>query len=97
MPVNHIPEEIRRTAARCRHYAMCKIDYLDTGLCPPAKKTPYVGYFPQGRMDLCDALAKDLIPVTEAAVDIISSCTLCGSCDRQCRRTGGNRQVCGPI
>jgi hypothetical protein len=36
-------------------------------------------------MDLCDALAKDLIPVTEAAVDIISSCTLCGTCDRQCR------------
>lgn len=93
MPVNHIPEEIRRTAARCRHYAMCKIDYLDTGLCPPAKKTPYVGYFPQGRMDLCDALAKDLIPVTEAAVDIISSCTLCGSCDRQCHFVTGMRPM----
>lgn len=93
MPVNHIPEEIRCTAARCRHYAMCKIDYLDTGLCPPAKKAPYVGYFPQGRMDLCDALAKDLIPVTEAAVDIISSCTLCGSCDRQCHFVTGMRPM----
>jgi hypothetical protein len=72
---------------------MCKIDYLDTGLCPPAKKTPYVGYFPQGRMDLCDALAKDLIPVTEAAVDIISSCTLCGSCDRQCHFVTGMRPM----
>jgi hypothetical protein len=92
-PLDHIPEEIRRTAAQCRHYAMCKIDYLETGLCPPAKKTPYVSYFPQGRMDLCDALAKDLIPVTGAAVDIISSCTLCGTCDRQCHFVTGMRPM----
>jgi hypothetical protein len=92
-PLDHIPEDIRRTAAQCRHYAMCKIDYLETGLCPPAKKTPYVGYFPQGRMDLCDALAKGLIPVTETAVDIISSCTLCGSCDRQCHFVTGMRPM----
>ncbi len=92
-PLEQIPEDIRRTAARCRHYAMCKIDYLDTGLCPPAKKTPYVSYFPQGRMDLCDALAKELIPVTGAAVDIISSCTLCGSCDRQCHFVTGMRPM----
>jgi hypothetical protein len=44
-------------------------------------------------MDLCDALAKDLIPVTEAAVDIISSCTLCGSCDRQCHFVTGMRPM----
>jgi len=92
-PMDHIPEDIRRTAAQCRHYAMCKIDYLNTGLCPPAIKTPYVSYFPQGRMDLCDALVKGLIPVTDAAVDIISSCTLCGSCDRQCHFVTGMRPM----
>lgn len=92
-PLDHIPENIRQTAAQCRHYAMCKIDYLETGLCPPAKKTPFVSYFPQGRMDLCDALAKELIPVTETAVDIISSCTLCGSCDRQCHFVTGMRPM----
>jgi hypothetical protein len=92
-PLDHIPEDIRRTAAQCRHYAMCKIDYLDTGLCPPAKKNPFVSFFPQGRMDLCNALAKDLIPVTRAAVDIISSCTLCGACDRQCHFVTGLRPM----
>ena len=92
-PLDHIPEDIRRTAAQCRHYAMCKIDYLDTGLCPPAKQKPFVSFFPQGRMDLCNALAKDLIPVTRAAVDIISSCTLCGACDRQCHFVTGLRPM----
>ncbi len=92
-PMDHIPEEIRRTAAQCRHYAMCKIDYLDTGLCPPAKKIPLVSFFPQGRMDLCAALSRDLIPVTQGAADIISSCTLCGSCDRQCHFVTGMRPV----
>jgi hypothetical protein len=60
---------------------------------PAGKKTPYVGYFPQGRMDLFGALAKGLIPVTETAVDIISSCTLCGSCDRQCHFVTGMRPM----
>lgn len=86
-----IPEEIRRTAAQCRHYAMCKIDFLDTGLCPPGEDRPYVAFFPQGRMDLCDGLARSLVPVTEAAVEIISSCTLCGRCDRQCHFITGMR------
>ena len=92
-PLDCLTEDIRRASAQCRHYAMCKIDYLDTGLCPPAAETPYVGYFPQGRMDICDALSKDLIPVTEAADDIISSCTLCGRCDKQCHFVTGMRPM----
>jgi hypothetical protein len=92
-PLDHIPEDIRRTAAQCRHYAMCKIDYLGTGLCPPAKKIPYVSYFPQGRMDLCNALAQGLIPFTRGAWEIISSCTLCGICDRQCHFVTGMRPM----
>jgi Fe-S oxidoreductase len=88
-----IPEDIRRTAAQCRHYSMCKIDYLDTGLCPPATARPYVGYFPQGRMDICKALAGGLLPVTERLVDIVSSCTLCGRCDKQCHFATGMRPM----
>lgn len=88
-----IPEEIRQIAAQCRHYAMCKIDFLETGLCPPGEARPYVSFFPQGRMDLCDGLAKEIIPLTEAAVDIISSCNLCGRCDRQCHFVTGMRPM----
>ncbi|MCF8105877.1 MAG: DNA-processing protein DprA [Desulfohalobiaceae bacterium] len=43
-------EEIRQTAAQCRHYAMCKIDFLDTGICASGRENHYVSHFPQGRM-----------------------------------------------
>lgn len=72
------------TAAHCRHYAMCKIDYLGTGLCAAGTAKPYVAYFPQGRMDIVDALSRGLIPVTEGLLDIADSCDLCGACDLQC-------------
>lgn len=86
-------DDARRTAAQCRHYAMCKIDYLGTGLCPPGEEKRYVSYYPQGRMDLYDALTKGLIPVTERLVDIAESCTLCGICDRQCNFVTGMRPM----
>ncbi|RJR50767.1 MAG: FAD-binding oxidoreductase [Desulfobacteraceae bacterium] len=92
-PGTVIPEEIRQIAANCRHYAMCKIDFLETGLCPPGEARPFVSFFPQGRMDLCDGLAKGIVPVTEAAVDIISSCNLCGRCDKQCHFVTGMRPM----
>jgi FAD/FMN-containing dehydrogenase len=79
-----LDERVRWTAAHCRHYAMCRIDYLGTGLCPAGAARPYVAYFPQGRMDLVDYLARGLVPVTEALVDIAETCDLCGACDLQC-------------
>ena len=79
-----ISEEAAGIASQCRHYAMCKIDFLGTGLCPPGENNHYVSYYPQGRMDLYDALAKGQIPVTERLVDIADTCTLCGICDKQC-------------
>ncbi|WP_242392806.1 FAD-binding oxidoreductase [Anaeromyxobacter oryzisoli] len=72
------------TAAHCRHYAMCKIDYLGTGVCPAGVARPYVAYFPQGRMDIVDALARGRIPVTEGLLDVADSCDLCGVCELQC-------------
>jgi hypothetical protein len=84
-------EVLRDIAAHCRHYAMCKIDYLGTGICPAALKKPFVAYFPQGRMDIYDALARDLIPFSEGLIDIADSCTLCGNCDFQCHFVTGLR------
>ncbi|WP_045222738.1 FAD-binding oxidoreductase [Desulfonatronum thioautotrophicum] len=88
-----IPEDIRRQAAQCRHYAMCKIDYLGTGLCASGAEHQYVSHFPQGRMDLCDALARNVVPITEGLVEIAESCNLCGICDRQCYFVTGMRPV----
>ncbi|MGB7296362.1 MAG: FAD-binding oxidoreductase [Candidatus Aminicenantales bacterium] len=86
-------DKILRTATQCRHYAMCKIDYLGTGLCPPGKRYHYVSYYPQGRMDLYAALAANLIPVTEGLVRIAETCTLCGICDLQCHFVTGLRPL----
>ncbi len=81
--------EARATAARCRHYAMCKIDYLATGLCPSGPEKHFVTYYPQGRMDLYRGLAEGRIPVTEALLDAADTCTLCGICDGQCHFVTG--------
>ena len=86
-----ISEEARKISSQCRHYAMCKIDFLGTGLCPSGPKKHYVSYYPQGRMDICSALSRDLIPLTPALVDIADTCTLCGICDRQCHFVTGMR------
>jgi hypothetical protein len=86
-------EETRRTAAQCRHYAMCKIDFLGTGLCASGMENHYVSYFPQGRMDIYDALAKDLIPITSELEKIVDSCDLCGICDKQCHFVTGMRPM----
>lgn len=86
-------DQVLWTAAQCRHYAMCKIDYLGTGLCPPGKKYHYVSYFPQGRMDLYAALIQNLIPVTSGLVHIAETCTLCGVCEMQCHFVTGLRPL----
>lgn len=86
-------DDVLKTAAQCRHYAMCKIDYLGTGLCPPGKRHHYVSYYPQGRMDLYAALDASLIPVTTGLVHIAETCTLCGVCELQCHFVTGLRPL----
>lgn len=76
--------EILKTAKNCRHFAMCKIDYLGTGICASGLEKHYVSYYPQGRMDLYAALAENKIPVTEKCIEIVDTCDLCGKCDYQC-------------
>ena len=84
-----IVPEAKATAARCRHYAMCKIDYLATGLCPSGPEKHFVAYYPQGRMDLYRGLAEGRIGVTEGLADSADTCTLCGICDAQCHFATG--------
>lgn len=84
------PEE---TASYCRHYAMCKIDFLNTGLCTSGSENCFVSYYPQGRMALYAALTNGRIPVTEKAAEIADDCDLCGVCDRQCHFVTGMRPV----
>jgi hypothetical protein len=86
-------EEISHIAAQCRHYAMCKIDYLGTGICASGLEHHYVSYFPQGRMDIYDALIKGLIPITRELEKIVDSCDLCGICDKQCHFVTGMRPM----
>lgn len=88
-----IDDQVLKTAAQCRHYAMCKIDYLGTGLCPPGKRYHYVSYYPQGRMDLYAALAANLIPMTAGLIHIAATCTLCGVCELQCHFVTGLRPL----
>jgi hypothetical protein len=88
-----ISAEIGSIAAQCRHYAMCKIDFLGTGVCPAGTEHFYASYYPQGRMDLCHALAQGRIPVTAGLVEIAQSCDLCGICDRQCYFVTGLRPL----
>ncbi|PWD99695.1 FAD-binding oxidoreductase [Marinilabilia rubra] len=72
------------TAKNCRHYAMCKIDFLGSGVCASGPEKHYVSFYPQGRMDLYAALAEGKVPVTEKCLEIADTCDLCGKCDYQC-------------
>jgi hypothetical protein len=77
-------EEVLKIAKRCRHYAMCKIDFLGSGVCASGVEKSYVSYYPQGRMILYAALAEGKIPITGKCIDIAATCDLCGKCDKQC-------------
>ncbi|MBE3131726.1 MAG: FAD-dependent oxidoreductase [Acidobacteria bacterium] len=77
-------DDVLKIAKNCRHYAMCKIDYLGSGVCASGLEKHYVSFYPEGRMDLYAAIAEKTIPITEKCVEIADSCNLCGKCDYQC-------------
>jgi len=76
--------DVLETTQKEPHCGMCKVDFLGTGLCPAGKKHGYVAYWPEGRMELARALAENEVKPTDALLDIVKSCDLCGICDRQC-------------
>jgi hypothetical protein len=88
-----IDREAKILAAQCRHYAMCKIDYLGTGICPSGQEKHFVSYYPQGRMDIYRGVADGVVPITDALLDIADTCTLCGLCDIQCHFVTGLRPL----
>jgi UDP-N-acetylenolpyruvoylglucosamine reductase len=73
-----------KTARNCRQYAMCKIDFLGSGVCSSGLEKHFVSFYPQGRMILYEALAENKISITKKCVEIADSCDLCGKCDYQC-------------
>ena len=88
-----IPAAAATTARQCRHYAMCKVDCLGTGLCPGGLEHGFASCWPQGRMDIVRALAGAGLPFTEGLTRSADSCTLCGACDLQCHFTTGLRPL----
>ena len=76
--------ESLKTAKNCRHYAMCKIDFLGSGVCTSGLEKHFVSFYTQGRMILYESLADNKITVTEKCVEIADSCNMCGKCDYQC-------------
>jgi hypothetical protein len=77
-------DDVLKIAKNCRHYAMCKVDFLGTGVCASGLERHYVSFYPEGRMDLYAAIAEKTIPITDKCVEIADSCELCGKCDYQC-------------
>jgi len=63
---------------------MCRLDYLETGICPSGKKYGYVAYWPQGRIEIYKALKNGNLKPTQKLLEIAETCTLCGICDKQC-------------
>ncbi len=78
------PEDRLKTARNCRHCAMCKIDFLSSGVCASGLQKQYAAFYPEGRMDLYAALMDHSVLVTKMGVEIAQSCNLCGKCDYQC-------------
>lgn len=72
------------TAKKATHCGMCKINFLDTGLCSSGEKYGFVAYWPEGRMEIIKALYDKKVKPTSKLLEIVDSCTLCGICDRQC-------------
>jgi len=83
-PITDHKNKILHTARRCRHYAMCKVGFLGTGICPSGTKNHIVSFYPQGMMDITAAVLENRIPVTTGLVEVANECTLCGICEKQC-------------
>lgn len=43
--------EILKTAKNCRHYAMCKIDFLGSGVCSSGLKKAFRKFLSPGKDD----------------------------------------------
>jgi ferredoxin len=76
--------EALEIAKKGSHCGMCRYDFLGTGVCPSGKKYGFVAYWPQGRMQIFKNLMSGKVQPTKKLLEITSTCTLCGICDKQC-------------
>lgn len=72
---------------------MCKVDSLNTGVCPSGRKNHFVSYYPQGLMDITAAFLEGKIPLTPGLLHAAGECTMCGICDLQCHFVTGLRPL----
>ncbi len=56
-------------------------------VCPSMKKYKFDAYSAQGRFDLARALLEGEVELTDRALEVIYTCTLCGACDVTCKFT----------
>jgi UDP-N-acetylenolpyruvoylglucosamine reductase len=71
-------------AKKGTHCGMCRFDFLGSGVCPAGRRKGFLAYWPQGRMEIVKHLDSGKVKPTEILKDIVSSCNLCGICDKQC-------------
>ena len=79
-----IEDIVMQTANTETHCAMCRLDFLGTGVCPSGKEHGFVAYWPQGRIEIYKALINGALKPTQKLVEIVETCNLCGICDKQC-------------
>ncbi|HES59192.1 MAG TPA: FAD-binding protein [Caldithrix sp.] len=77
-------EEAITIAKKGSHCGMCRFDFLGTGVCPSGKKHGFLAYWPQGRMQIFKSLMSGKVKPTKKLIEITTSCSLCGICDKQC-------------
>ncbi len=72
-------DDVLNIAKNCRHFAMCKIDFLGKGVCASGLEKHYVSFYPEGRMDLYAALAENTIPSPKNAWRLRTAATSAGN------------------
>ncbi len=87
-------EKYRWDLVNCERCSMCKWVHPwsvkskeRAPLCPSIKKYLYDAYSVQGRFDLARALLEQEVELTDKALEVIYTCTLCGACDVTCKFT----------
>jgi len=87
-------EKYRWDLVNCERCSMCKWVHpwsvkskANAMICPSLRKYKYDAYSAQGRFDLARGLLENEIELTDKALEVIYTCTLCGACDVTCKFT----------
>lgn len=67
---------------KCLTTGLCKLDFLENGICSSGAVSRYWAYYPKGKMAIIQNLHK--LPLSPRLVDIARSCSLCTRCSAMC-------------